>query len=117
MSHSHDVSGVFSLGQRRKVRWILAALVLPLAIVTAVLLIVMWPRGESLVGSVPINATGVERTSGVITSIGEMDETGQTPITMETDGAEVPVHVPYEIVQNGLAVGDNIWATFNPHAI
>ena len=107
----------FSPNQRRKVRLILAALVVPLAVVTAIFLVIMWPRGESLVGSIPINAPGVERTTGVITSIGQTDEMGQTPVTMETSGTDVPVHVPYEIVLNGLSVGDEIWATFNPYAL
>ena len=107
----------FSPNQRRKVRLILAALVVPLAVVTAIFLVIMWPRGESLVGSIPINAPGVERTTGVITSIGQTDEMGQTPVTMETSGTDVPVHVPYEIVLNGLSVGDEIRATFNPYAL
>ncbi len=97
---------------------ILAVLVVPLALVTAILLVTMWPSGESPIGSIPIYADGVEQTTGIITSIGEMGETGQTDVTMrESSGVEVPVHVPYEVVLGGLAVGDEIRATFNPHAL
>ncbi|MFT0847911.1 YibE/F family protein [Actinomycetaceae bacterium L2_0104] len=116
-THHHDSGENLSPPQRRKVRLILAALVVPLALATAVFLVAMWPGGDSPVGSIPINAPGVERATGVITSIGEMDETGQTPVMMETSGIEVPVHVPYDIVLNGLAVDDEIRATFNPNAL
>lgn len=96
---------------------ILAALVVPLALATAVLLATMWPRGDSPIGSVPIYTDGVEMATGVITSIGETDETGQTPVQMETAGVEVPVFVPYDIVANGLEVGDEIRVSFHPHAM
>ena len=117
-SHHHDSGETFSPPQRRKVRVILAALVVPLALVTAILLLAMWPRGETPIGSVPIYADGVSQTTGVITSIGEMGETGQTDVRMkEASGVEVPVHVPYEVVLGGLEVGDVIRASFNPHAL
>ncbi len=96
---------------------ILAALVVPLALATMILLVVMWPRGESPIGSIPIYSNGVELETGVITSIGEMDESGQTPVKMVTSGVEVPVYVPYDIVLNGLSVGDEIRASFHPHAL
>lgn len=118
-AHSHATSGEvpFSPVQRHKVRIILASMVVPLALVTAVLLLVLWPRGETPVGSLPIAPAGSDRVVGVITSIGVLDETGQTPVTMDLDGVEVPLQVPYDIIENGLTVGDHVWALFNPDLV
>jgi uncharacterized membrane protein len=58
----------------------------------------------------------------VIASIGETDELWQTAVTMRIAGTddgtvEVPVIVPYDVIQNGLQVGDAISATFIPGQI
>ena len=103
--------------QRRKVRLILAAIVVPLAVATLVGLVWLWPRGETPVGSVELNYSGSSTAIGTVTSIGAMDEVGQYPVTMVVDGVEVPVHVPFEVVGNGLDVGDKIKALFNPGAV
>ncbi|MCF2705660.1 YibE/F family protein [Arcanobacterium haemolyticum] len=115
MSHHHTVQ--LPQSERRKVARRLAALVVPLALITLVSLVAFWPRGEGLQGSIPIDAPGVERVIGEIASIGQIDETGQTPVTMIVDGTEVAVHVPHDIVAHGLDVGDRIRAIFNPSAM
>ncbi|MDE1557750.1 MULTISPECIES: YibE/F family protein [Actinotignum] len=99
---------------RRKVGRVLAAIVVPLALLTAIALVVLWPRGESPVGSIPLNSPGVQMVSGPITSVGQTDAQGQTPVEMEVEGVPVPVHVPAEVVASGLEVGDVIEARFNP---
>ncbi|AWE42577.1 YibE/F family protein [Actinobaculum sp. 313] len=119
-SHAHShATGPLDIppGQLRTIRRVLAALVIPLALATGIALAVLWPRGESPVGSMPLYAEGVEQVTGKIVSIGTLDESGQTPVTMEVSGVEVGVHVPLEIVQNGLDVGDEIRAVFDPRTI
>jgi hypothetical protein len=113
---------VFTAPQRRKVRAILAALVVPLALATAIAMVVLWPRGETPIGSIPVESEGSQKVRGVIASIGETDELWQTAVTMRIAGTddgtvEVPVIVPYDVIQNGLQVGDAISATFIPGQI
>lgn len=116
----HGEGDAFSPDQRRKVRKILAALVVPLALLTLIVMAVVWPRGETIIGTIPVYSEGSVRTQGTITSIGELNDSGLTPVTMaiESDSSgedvDVPVQVPYDIIQNGLQVGDKIWATFTP---
>lgn len=113
---------MFTAPQRRKVRAILAALVVPLALATAIAMVVLWPRGETPIGSIPVESEGSQKVRGVIASIGETDELWQTAVTMRIAGTddgtvEVPVIVPYDVIQNGLQVGDAISATFIPGQI
>ncbi|MDO4888353.1 MAG: YibE/F family protein [Actinomycetaceae bacterium] len=118
-AHSHSHGGPVDLApeDRRRVVYVLAGIVIPLAAVTLIALVMLWPRGQTPVGTLPLNAAGTDRVTGPITSIGSVDDTGQTPVTMEVDGVEVPVHVPPEIVANGLDVGDEIQALFNPRSL
>ena len=107
-AHSHSHGGPLDIGpaERRRVRALLAAIVVPLAALTLVALIVLWPKGETPVGSRPLSDKGVEYVKGKITSVGQTDKNGQTPVKMRVSGVEVPVHVPAEIVANGLEPGD-----------
>lgn len=118
-SHAHSHSGRLNLEpkDRRRVQIILSASVVPIAVATLIGLLLLWPRGETPVGSVQLTDTGVEMAIGEVTSIAETDELGQTMVTMVVDGVEVPVHVPFDIIDNGLDVGDRIEAMFNPTAL
>lgn len=118
-AHSHSHGGPLDIGpaERRRVRALLAAIVVPLAALTLVALIVLWPKGETPVGSRPLSDKGVEYVKGKITSVGQTDKNGQTPVKMRVSGVEVPVHVPAEIVANGLEPGDEILAMFYPKAL
>lgn len=105
--------------QRARVRRWLTAIVVPLAVATVVGLILLWP-GDSPAGSVPLVAPGASIEEGTITEIGETDEYGSTPVRMDLtsqDRQDVPVHVPLEIVENGLEVGDQVRVMFTPAAI
>lgn len=119
MTHSHSHTGRLDIapGERRRVSAILTGFVLPLAIATVVLLIVLWPKGSTPVGSRPLYSSGASAVTGEITSIGKVNSSGQTPVKMRVKGVEAPVHVPPEIVANGLDVGDRIRAIFNPSAL
>lgn len=118
-SHAHSHSGRLNLEpkDRRRVQIILSASVVPIAVATLIGLLLLWPRGETPVGSVQLTDTGVEMAIGEVSSIAETDELGQTMVTMVVDGVEVPVHVPFDIIDNGLDVGDRIEAMFNPTAL
>lgn len=115
--HSHSARLNLRPSDRRRVIAILAAIVVPLALATLVGLAIFWPRGTTPVGSVQVADTGVQMAVGQVTSIGAMDELGQTKVMMKVDGVDVPVHVPFDVVGNGLDVGDSIKAMFNPGAL
>lgn len=116
-THSHSARLNLSPSDLRRVRLILAAIVVPLALATIAGLIMLWPGKDSPVGSVDPYGAGVEESVGEITYIGETDELGQTDVRMEVDGVEVPVHVPFEYIDTGLDVGDRIKAIFSPDMI
>lgn len=115
-SHSHGRLNLAPADLRR-VRAILAAIVMPLALATFVGLVLLWPSSDNPVGSLTLNADGVEMATGEVTRIGEINELGQTDVRMEVEGVEVPVHVPFDIVENGLDVGDRIKAMFSPSGL
>lgn len=105
--------------QRRRVRRWLASIVIPLALATLIGLVVLWP-GDSPAGTVPLTTEGSSLESGVVTEIGDTDEYGATEVRMELtskNNADVPVHVPLEIVEHGLDVGDKIRVMFTPSAL
>lgn len=115
-SHAHVSRLNLAPKDRRRVHIILTAIVVPIAVATLIGLALLLPRGQTPVGSVQLTDTGVEMAVGEVTSISDTDELGQTQVTMSVDGVEVPVHVPFDIVDNGLDVGDRIEAMFNPGA-
>ncbi|MDY5589181.1 MAG: YibE/F family protein [Arcanobacterium sp.] len=112
--HSHTSTLKLSKKDRARVVGLLAAIVVPLAIATLIGLIALWPRGNNPMGTLPSLAAGSREVVGTISSIGETDQYGQTPVTMQVDGVEVPVSVPFEIVKSGLGVGDEIRALASP---
>lgn len=93
---------------------LLASIVIPLALLTVLGLFLLWPTGQTPVGSRPEFDAGVEQVIGEIASIGKTDQSRQTPVTMIVDGVEVGVHVPYEYIKNGLDIGDRVKALFSP---
>lgn len=99
---------------RTKVARALACIVVPLALATLIGLVMLWPRGESIIGSLPASSGTSQEVSGVITHVGKTSDIGETDVRMSVDGIEVPLHVAAEIVASGMAVGDHVKARFTP---
>ncbi len=116
-THSHSAPLALSPADRRRVSVALACVVVPLALLTIIGLIVMWPSGQTPVGSRPEFNVGSQQAIGEISAIGETDASMQTPVKMLVDGTEVGIHVPYEYVKNGLDVGDRVKAIFSPDLV
>ena len=115
--HSHE-DVTLDRGTTRRIAIWQAAIVLPLALATLIGLILLWPPSDGPAGSAPLLSSSVELETGEVTMIGEPDETGATEVRMLLDeGTEVPVHVPPEIISNGLDVGDSIEVLFTPSAV
>ncbi len=103
--------------KRKKVRLILASIVVPLAILTVLGMIYLWPN--TMVDKRPVVSVGSEIVSGTISQIGALNEYGTNDVQMILKGHEVavPLSVPAEIVANGLEVGDKVQAIFSASAV
>lgn len=115
--HSHEEVSLEPGAARRVALW-QALLVVPLALATLLGLIILWPS-DSPAGTVPVMSESISLETGTVTEIGETDDAGATPVRvlLTGEGTEVPVHVPAEIVANGLDVGDSIEVMFTPAAV
>ena len=116
MTHQHSDPDLTPAAARRA-RRILLALVVPLLIVTIVGLILLWPRGETLVGSQPNPVDGPGFTTAEITQV--TGEIGTEALARLHDGTdrEVPVQIPPEIVNAGIEPGDQIRVFFTTGAM
>ena len=80
--HKHASGQRLPAQSRRRIAGALAAIVIPLAVLTVIALVVFWPRGGSPVGSIPLNDAKSQLVTGRIASVGETDALGQTDVTM-----------------------------------
>lgn len=122
MSHAHGHGTDLELpaAETRRVRWILTALVVPLLVATVVGLVVLWPSGDSPVGSVPLAGTGMTVEQGTVVEVLGDDPEGQVRVELDSGvgaGQVVPVQVPPEIMANGMGVGDELRLMFTPQAM
>lgn len=118
MTHAGHGHGEIDLppGAARRARIILACLVTPLLLATIAGLVALWPRGETPVGSIELMATGMTVESAEVVS-SEGDEVRAELLTGVGEGQVVPVHVPPEIIVNGVDVGDRMKIIFSPGAL
>ncbi|WP_241681044.1 YibE/F family protein [Pseudactinotalea terrae] len=109
--HAHGHGPIeIPAAEARRVRTVLAALVVPLLIATIVGMIALWPRGESQMGSVPLTADGATFERGRVTDVpGELGaEVVVEVLTGEHAGREVSVQAPPEVLAEGVEIGDEI---------
>lgn len=119
MAHHHggDSSVELAAGPARRVRRVLAAITIPLLIGTLVGLAVLWPRGDTPVGSQSDPFGGAQFVRAEVVEV-----TGATgeEIRAELDdgsGDVVPVQVPPEIMAGGVDAGDQIRVFFTASAM
>jgi len=114
--------------QRGRVRAVLAAITIPILLATVVGLLLLWPRGETPVGSLPLGGTGVTLESARVSAIipvgggEEIDPMQGAEVRADLlsgvgEGQNVPIQVPAEILLNGLDVGDRVTVMFTPDAM
>lgn len=104
--HAH---GLLELpqSQGKRVRILLAAIVLPILAITVAGLIWFWPGEVAAIGSMGDPTDDDSYMSGVVTEVtGEQGQ--EARVALDDDGTEVPVQVPPEVIDGGLAVGDHI---------
>nr|WP_232009915.1 YibE/F family protein [Actinomyces howellii] len=122
-------------GEARRVRLVLAAIVVPLVVATIIGLVVLWPGSSSLVGSQPFAAEGTSLETAQITSLDVADcqEAAQALGAAASDGLladavcarvtsgagqglVLPVHIPSESLTSA-DVGDRLSVMYTPAAL
>ncbi|MFP7696004.1 YibE/F family protein [Trueperella sp. LYQ143] len=116
-SHNHNARLNLTPADRRRVRIVLAAIVIPVAVATLIGCLLLWPSAERPAVHTPLTSGSIVH--GQIAEVGGVDKLGNTSVTMTLDdkGVTVPLHVPFDIVSNGLEPGDRVSAIFNAAAI
>ncbi|WP_420114598.1 YibE/F family protein [Pseudactinotalea sp.] len=109
--HSHGHGPVeIPAAEARRIRVVLAALVVPLLIATVVGLVALWPRGESAIASLPLTVDGASFERGVVVDVPSTEggELVVEVLTGEHAGREVSVQAPAEVIDEGVEPGDEI---------
>lgn len=114
--HGGDQGLGLSAGGSRRVRLLLAALVVPLLLATAFGVLRLWPDEGSRLGTQPVTGEGVGFVTGTVVEVVEGDV---EPVRLELDdaGSVVPVQVPPEILDAGVDVGARMKVLFIPEAM
>nr|WP_244963469.1 YibE/F family protein [Actinomyces trachealis] len=135
--HSHSHSGPLNLrhAERRRVRIILAAIVVPLVLATLIGLAVLWTGSRSLIGSQPFLAKDSSPATATITSL-QVDDCKKSVVELgvrvndalladavcaridsgEGKGLDMPVHIPTESL-GAAKVGAPIRIAYSPAAL
>ncbi len=131
-AHTHAPGPELAPGEARRVRRVLAAIVLPLVAATAIGIALLWPGHSSLVGSRPFAAEGTSMETATITDL-DVADCAQAATALsgvsdgslladavcaridsgEGEGLTLPVHVPAES-RSSAAVGDRLSVLYNP---
>jgi len=124
MAHTHaltddEPTAALPPQQTRRARVLLAAIVVPLLLATVAGLVLLWPSGESPVGSQPLLAEGMSvETAEVVEITGTQGaEVRAELLTGVGEGQVIPVQVPPEVMDNGADVGDRVRLLFTPSAL
>ncbi len=116
MSHGHGGLELAAVPARRA-RRVLAAITVPLLLATLVGLAVLWPGGDTPVGSQPDPFAGPQFvTAEVVEVTGETGKEVRAQLA-EGSGDVVPVQVPPEIMAAGVDTGDDIRVFFTASAL
>ena len=116
MSHGHGEVEL-AAGPARRARRVLAAITVPLLLATLIGLAVLWPRGDTPVGSQPDPFAGAQFVTAEVVEV--TGETGKELRAELADGSGevVPVQVPPEIMAAGVDPGDDIRVFFTATAM
>lgn len=111
----HGGAVVLAAADSRRARVLLAALVLPVLLVTVFGMIRLWP-GDTPIGSLPVTGAGVDFVTGTVVEV--TDTPGEeVRIALDGDGTVVPVQTPPEILAEGVDVGARMKVLFIPEAM
>lgn len=110
-SHAHD-SVTIPVTEARRVRIVLALLVLPVLVATIAGLVLLWPAGgeQSMVGSVQVNGDEAIIERGVVVEAPDSMH-GEMLVEVSTGthaGQQVAVQTPPEVLAEGVDPGDKV---------
>ncbi|WP_281862474.1 YibE/F family protein [Salana multivorans] len=114
VGHGHGEQLVLPEAERRRARILLSAIVLPLLLATVAGLFALWPRGETIAGTVAMTAPGVSFETARVTSV-DLDADPAVRAVLLTGpgtGAEIPVGVPPEVLAQPIPIGAKIQVIF-----
>jgi len=109
--HGHGHGPVeIPAAEARRARVVLAALVVPLLIATIIGLVALWPRGETILGTMPLAADGASFERGIVTAVPgtEGAEIVVEITTGEHEGQETSIQAPPDVLAHGVEVGDQV---------
>lgn len=115
MTHHHDEVTLPS-GEARRVRLLLAALVLPLLVATVAGMVALWPSGPNPVGSLPVTSSGAAFVTGTVVEVTDVPGE-EVRVELDDAGTVVPVQSPPEILDAGVNVGARMKVLFIPDAM
>jgi uncharacterized membrane protein len=120
VGHGHHRATALNLGDAGRLRWVLAAVIVPLAIATVVGLLVLWPSGDVALAE---HHTKVDRARGTLVDIGSCEREVQGclagTVRLESGpGApgEVTALLPYGERAPEVRVGDDLILTYASEA-
>jgi uncharacterized membrane protein len=105
-AHGHSHAHGPALPATRRVRVVLAAILVPALLLTIVGLVALWPRAADLPDTIPYTAPGSRVVVGTVTGEVELD-TGAVPVRLD-DGTAAEVVPPPEYLDHGFDVGDRL---------
>lgn len=117
--HSHgssDSALALSAGASRRVRLLLAALVLPILAATVLGMIALWPSPDVSLGTLPVFGDGAQFLRGTVTAVTDVPGE-EVRLALEDSDRVVPVQTPPEILQAGVDIGARMKVLFIPEAI
>ncbi|RYV52940.1 YibE/F family protein [Pengzhenrongella frigida] len=95
----------------RRVRLLLAAALLPILLATILGAVTLWPRGDSVVGTIPVTGSGSQFVRAEVVGVpvdGITDGVAGVTARLDDGGDLVEVQVPPEHLAAGLGPGDRI---------
>jgi uncharacterized membrane protein len=109
--HQHGDDLALSGPAARRARWILATLVVPLIVLTLVGMVRLWPSEETAIGSLPVTAAGSQFVFGTVAEVTDVPGE-EVRLALDEEQAVIPVQVPPEILEQGVAVGARMKVMF-----
>lgn len=119
-AHGHSHGPVhLPPGEVRRARVLLTSIVVPLLLATIVGLALLWPKGDSIAGTIPMVAPGLTFENARILEVPgtEGAEITAELLTGEGAGLEVPVSVQPDVMREPVPVGAEIVVLFEPDGI
>lgn len=114
--HGHGHRVELTPAGSRRARLLLAAIVLPVVVLTLWGLVRLWPSGDTALGSLPVTEAGVSYVTGTVVEVtGDVGE--EVRLRLDGETTVVPVQAPPEVLADGVEPGARMRVLFIPEAM